>query len=466
MLIGGRENPYAPGAGETPPELAGRREALVRFETELQQLKARVPGGRMIFLTGPPGGGKTALLRWLQRRAAAQRLKAAWLIPDGRRSEAGLVLGLEPEGRPGGAIRERRDGPLVLILDDAQELDLALARSLFSSCRSPGMNEPVLLAVAGGADLSMHLRGARIGFIDFAKWIRIGGLDDEAAFRALAAPLEARGIGFDEEALRRASASAANHPHFLQCWGRALWDAEAASLAALPDRRPHVGPAAFEAARGAAEAAVEKICASKLEEIEAFGLLAAAAELALEAEAGMHLRVAVEMQALALAARWEMNGKLPRFLRTDTHNPEWSAEQLLLHTGFVWKPGLCKPEFGIPLLADRAVRTAARRLAGMIADCGLAPIVRALLDFDESANSAGSREEIAGSLLRSGAAIDARQAGDALAALERFGIVGPDGLKASDGTPGLCLQAPRLLRRALEQAETLEWGARMPGAWR
>ena len=43
------------------------------------------------------------------------------------------MLGLQPEGRPGCAIRERSGTSLVLILVDAQELDLSLADSLFSN---------------------------------------------------------------------------------------------------------------------------------------------------------------------------------------------------------------------------------------------------------------------------------------------------------------------------------------------
>ena len=66
-------NPYAPGAGQRPPELAGRDEQLAAFEVVL----ARVAGGRperSIVLTGLRGVGKTVLLNAM--RSAAVR--AGW----------------------------------------------------------------------------------------------------------------------------------------------------------------------------------------------------------------------------------------------------------------------------------------------------------------------------------------------------------------------------------------------------
>jgi Cdc6-like AAA superfamily ATPase len=54
-------NPYAPGAGSQPPELAGRDDILTRTRTTL----ARVQGGRSaksFMLVGLRGVGKTVLL--------------------------------------------------------------------------------------------------------------------------------------------------------------------------------------------------------------------------------------------------------------------------------------------------------------------------------------------------------------------------------------------------------------------
>src|ERR1700733_8915593 len=54
-------NPYAPGAGQRPPELAGRDRELSQFEVVLERI-ARGRPERSMVLTGLRGGGKTVLL--------------------------------------------------------------------------------------------------------------------------------------------------------------------------------------------------------------------------------------------------------------------------------------------------------------------------------------------------------------------------------------------------------------------
>jgi len=66
-------NPYAPGAGQRPPELAGRDRELRQFEVTLE----RVAGGRperSMVLSGLRGVGKTVLLNALR----GQAVKRAW----------------------------------------------------------------------------------------------------------------------------------------------------------------------------------------------------------------------------------------------------------------------------------------------------------------------------------------------------------------------------------------------------
>jgi hypothetical protein len=66
-------NPYAPGAGQRPPELAGRDRQLAQFEVTLQRVAAGRPERSMV-LSGLRGVGKTVLLNAL-RGLAVQR---AW----------------------------------------------------------------------------------------------------------------------------------------------------------------------------------------------------------------------------------------------------------------------------------------------------------------------------------------------------------------------------------------------------
>src|SRR5215468_3670915 len=64
-------NPYAPGAGQRPPELAGRDAELRAFDVLLERV-ARGRPERSVILTGLRGVGKTVLLNAM-RSAAVRR---------------------------------------------------------------------------------------------------------------------------------------------------------------------------------------------------------------------------------------------------------------------------------------------------------------------------------------------------------------------------------------------------------
>ncbi|MGN6132496.1 MAG: ATP-binding protein, partial [Nocardioidaceae bacterium] len=66
-------NPYAPGAGQRPPELAGRDRELQQFEVTLERVAAGRPERSMV-LSGLRGVGKTVLLNALR----SQAVKRAW----------------------------------------------------------------------------------------------------------------------------------------------------------------------------------------------------------------------------------------------------------------------------------------------------------------------------------------------------------------------------------------------------
>ena len=66
-------NPYAPGAGQRPPELAGRDRQLRQFEVTLERVTAGRPERSMV-LSGLRGVGKTVLLNALR----GQAVQRAW----------------------------------------------------------------------------------------------------------------------------------------------------------------------------------------------------------------------------------------------------------------------------------------------------------------------------------------------------------------------------------------------------
>src|SRR4051812_36326229 len=61
-------NPYAPGAGQRPPELAGRDTELSAFDVVLERIAHGRPE-RSLVLTGLRGVGKTVLLNQLRSAA-------------------------------------------------------------------------------------------------------------------------------------------------------------------------------------------------------------------------------------------------------------------------------------------------------------------------------------------------------------------------------------------------------------
>ncbi|OLT38763.1 ATPase [Saccharomonospora sp. CUA-673] len=65
-------NPFAPGAGQRPPELAGRERELDAFDVVLERV-ARGRPERSLMLTGLRGVGKTVLLGELRSMAIRQR---------------------------------------------------------------------------------------------------------------------------------------------------------------------------------------------------------------------------------------------------------------------------------------------------------------------------------------------------------------------------------------------------------
>jgi hypothetical protein len=66
-----RKNPYAPGAGTPPPELAGRDELIVRAAIALDRIRAG-RAARSLILHGLRGVGKTVLLNRIETDAEAR----------------------------------------------------------------------------------------------------------------------------------------------------------------------------------------------------------------------------------------------------------------------------------------------------------------------------------------------------------------------------------------------------------
>src|SRR3954466_16256722 len=76
LIVDPVRNPYAPGAGQRPPELAGRDREMVMFDVVLERV-ARGRLERSLCRAGLRGVGKTVLLNSLRSQAIGR----LWGIP-------------------------------------------------------------------------------------------------------------------------------------------------------------------------------------------------------------------------------------------------------------------------------------------------------------------------------------------------------------------------------------------------
>ncbi|EQD41552.1 ATPase, partial [mine drainage metagenome] len=77
-------NPYAPGAGMPPPELAGRDALLESARITAARVRIGRPA-KSVLLTGLRGAGKTVLLERMRADAEAAGLHTLWIeAPEGR----------------------------------------------------------------------------------------------------------------------------------------------------------------------------------------------------------------------------------------------------------------------------------------------------------------------------------------------------------------------------------------------
>ena len=244
-----RQGPFRPGPGGLPPYLAGRAPEQALLRAVLGDLSDGIPSSREIVLHGPRGNGKTALLAWLQREAAAYaQVDVIRLTPASIPTEAELVERLLPASglrrftpdevsvhgviwRPGhgappsveAALAARaRKRPLILLLDEAHTLDAGIGYALLNASQLVERDLPFLLVLAGTPGLRSHLSSMNASFWNRAERRAIGRLNAEAA-AAIREPLRKERIAVDEHVIDHVVRESHGYPFFLQVWGQALW---------------------------------------------------------------------------------------------------------------------------------------------------------------------------------------------------------------------------------------------------
>ncbi len=281
-------NPYAPGAGQRPPELAGRDEQLRTFEVVLERI-ARGRPERSIVLTGLRGVGKTVLLNALRSSA----VRAGWgsgkfeARPDQgvrRPVSAALHVAVRELGHPQvddvdqvlGVIKAfaLRDAPsnaklrdkwqpgidapvrtgradsgdieidlvelltdvgglaadvgkgVAIFIDEMQDLGPDDVSALCAACHEISQNGlPVVVVGAGLPHLPAILSASKSYSERLFRYNRIDRLDRAAAEHALQAPARDEGAEWTSEALEAMYAATGGYPYFIQAYGKVTWDA-------------------------------------------------------------------------------------------------------------------------------------------------------------------------------------------------------------------------------------------------
>lgn len=280
-------NPYAPGAGQRPPELAGRDGELDTFAVVLERV-ARGRPERSIVLTGLRGVGKTVLLNALRSAAVRakwgtgkwearpeQRLRrpisAALHVAvrelghtqaDDVQQVLGVIKAFAQRDTPAGAkLREKWnpgiDAPAVsgradsgdieidlvelltdvgglaadigrgiaLFVDEMQDLHPDDVSALCAACHEISQaGLPVIVVGAGLPHLPTVLSASKSYSERLFRYARIDRLPRAAADRALQSPAQDEDAAFEPDALDAMYAVTGGYPYFIQAYGKVAWD--------------------------------------------------------------------------------------------------------------------------------------------------------------------------------------------------------------------------------------------------
>ncbi|WP_406234747.1 AAA family ATPase [Nocardia sp. NBC_01009] len=281
-------NPYAPGAGQRPPELAGRDKQLTAFDIVLERI-ARGRPERSVMLTGLRGVGKTVLLNQLRSAAvsrgwgtgkiearpdqelrrplssalhmAVRAVAMAHRNPERVDDFLGILKafalrstadkGMRERWQPGidvPAVTGRADSGdieidliellkeaaalasdigvgIAIFIDEMQDLGAADISAICGACHELSQDAaPLIVVGAGLPHLPAVLSASKSYSERLFSYHRIDRLDRESADQALMAPAEREAVKFTDEALDALYQKADGYPYFVQAYGKAAWD--------------------------------------------------------------------------------------------------------------------------------------------------------------------------------------------------------------------------------------------------
>ena len=278
-------NPYAPGAGTPPPELAGRDELREQVRVGIERLRLGLPA-KSVLMVGLRGVGKTVLLDRMrddaeaagihtlrieapegrslpallapQLRQALLRLSrqqaAKALAQRGLRALAGFArslklkyadieVGIDYEPEAGladngdlehdlqalletvGAAAKSAGTALVMFVDELQYVKEDELAALITALHRCGQRRlPVTLVGAGLPQLPGRMGRAKSYAERLFDFPQVGPLNAAAARLAIAKPAKEQGVDIADAAIAAIVDKTQGYPYFLQEWGKRAWD--------------------------------------------------------------------------------------------------------------------------------------------------------------------------------------------------------------------------------------------------
>ncbi|MYD51824.1 MAG: ATP-binding protein [Dehalococcoidia bacterium] len=278
-------NPYAPGAGTQPPELAGRDDVRTAAQTALLRTKVG-RSSKSTLMVGLRGVGKTVLLERIRQEAEANgtytlqieapegRSLPSMIVPQLRvallkistkeaarqmanralRGLAGFVKALKVEYQgigvtldmvpePGladsgdletdlqdllevvGVAAKADESCVALFIDELQYVkEDELAALITALHRTAQRGLPVTMVGAGLPQVRGRMGKAKSYAERLFEFPEIGPLSPEDAKLAIAKPAKDEGVDIEPFALDTIINQTQCYPYFLQEWGKHVWD--------------------------------------------------------------------------------------------------------------------------------------------------------------------------------------------------------------------------------------------------
>ncbi len=289
-------NPFAPGAGNPPPELAGRTEVLRGAEIALGRIINRRHHQSQILL-GLRGVGKTVLLNRIRCMAEDQGYQIAYIeAPEGQKFEVLFVpeirgilqrlsiveaakekaheamqalksfasvfkisyqdFSISVDPTPGvadsgdlahdlqellirvGAAAAAASCGAAILIDEIQYLKKEELRALIVALHRVSQRQLPVTLFGGGLPQIANLTGDAKSYAErLFDFPEIGPLKPDDAKEALREPIEREGAAIDEDALDEIVRTTEGYPYFIQEWGYQAWNVAETSTITKDDAK-------------------------------------------------------------------------------------------------------------------------------------------------------------------------------------------------------------------------------------